>query len=226
MFLWVGSHAPSCGRQVLGAAQPCGVSLTTRHITLASLRYVRIISVARVPEPRCLAGDRLLGCVPAHPWLVVSMASVVVGHGLPCSLAGIRLVALEYGSCYWPGGSAGLPQCVRTSECGLLCPVPLLPCFVVSVRCVVLRMRYPWPIGSCSLLCTLGVLCVRCPWPIGSCSTVCPLGVLCCVCGFLGHLATVQRCARSACCVCSVPGHLAPVHQCACSVCCVACAVS
>ena len=115
------------------------------------------------------------------------------------------------------------------------------------------------------------VLRVGCPGPLGSCSPVWPLGVLCCVCGVLGHVAPVLLCARSVCCfacavswatwllftcvparcdvlrvwcpgslgsyspmcprgllccVCGVLGHLAPVHRCACSVCCVACAVS
>ena len=93
------------------------------------------------------------------------------------------------------------------------------------------------------------VLCVRCPGPLGSCSPVCPLGVLCGMCSVLGHVAPVHRCARSVCCVvcavswatwllipmrplgvlccvCGVLGHLAPVHQCARSVCCVVCAVS
>ena len=40
------------------------------------------------------------------------------------------------------------------------------------------------------------VLRLRCPGPLGSCSPVCSLGVLCCVCGVLGHLAPVHRCAR------------------------------
>ena len=93
------------------------------------------------------------------------------------------------------------------------------------------------------------VLHVRCPGPLGSCSPVCPLCVLYSVCGVLGHLAPVHRCARSvrcfACavswatcflftgvparcvpCMCGVLGHLAPVHPRACSVCCFACAVS
>ena len=121
----------------------------------------------------------------------------------------------------------------------------------VLARCVVLRVRRPGPLGSCS--------------------PVCPLGVLLCVCGVLGHLAPVHRCARSVCCfacavswatwllftgvparcvglrvrcseplgscspvcprgllccVCGVLGHLAPVHRCICSVCCVACVAS
>ena len=46
---------------------------------------------------------------------------------------------------------------------------------------------------------------LRCPGPLGSCSPVRPLGVLCCVWGVLGHLAPVHRCARSVCCfVCAV----------------------
>ena len=36
---------------------------------------------------------------------------------------------------------------------------------------------------------------VRCPGPLGSCSPVRPLGVLCCVWGVLGHLAPVHQCA-------------------------------
>ena len=44
------------------------------------------------------------------------------------------------------------------------------------------------------------VLRVPCPGPLGSCSPVCPLAVLCRVCGVLGHLAPVH------CCACSLPG--------------------
>ena len=67
----------------------------------------------------------------------------------------------------------------------------------------------------------LRVLFVRCPWPLGSCSPLCPLAVLCCVCLVLSHLAPVHRCARSVCCVCDILVHFAPVPWCARSVCCV-----
>ena len=115
------------------------------------------------------------------------------------------------------------------------------------------------------------VLRVRCPGPLGSCSPVCLLGALCCVCGVLCSLAPVHRCARSLCClvcavswatwllftgaptrcvalcvpcpgplgsclpvclldvlcwVCGVLEPLPPVHRCARSVCCLAFAVS
>ena len=97
---------------------------------------------------------------------------------------------MEYSSCHWPGGSTGLPQCFRPMGCSFI-PVPRLPhvCAVswaawllftgVPARFVVLRLR--------------------CPWPLGSCSPLCLLGVLCCVCGVLGNLAPVHRCTRWVC---------------------------
>ena len=155
--------------------------------------------------------------------------------------------------CGVPGHLAPVHRCAR-SVCCVACAVSwatwlLFPS--APARCVVLRVRFPGPRGSCS--------------------PVCPLGVLCCVCGVLGHLAPVDRCARWVCCVawavswatwllftrvlarcvvlrvrcpgplgfcspvrplsvlccvCGVLGLLAPVHRCARSVCCVACAVS
>ena len=188
---------------------------------------------------------------------VASMAPGDVCHGPLCSLAGLGPVALEYRSCHWPGGSAGLPQFVRPMGCWFF-PVPRPPyvCAVsmaawllftgVPALFVVLRQRCPGPLGSRSLVCLLGVVCcvrgvpghlapvhrcarsvccfacavswatwllftgvparcvvlrLRCPGPLGSCSPVCPIGVLSCVCGVLGHLAPVHRCARSVCCV-------------------------
>ena len=152
-----------------------------------------------------------------------------------------------------PGPPAPIHRCAR-SVCCVGCAVSWASRLLFSgvpARCVVLRVRYPGPPGSCS--------------------PVCPLGVLCCVCGVLGLPAPVHRCARSVCCVacavswasrllftgvparcvvlrvrcpgppgscspvrplavlccvCGVLGLPAPVHRCARSVCCVACAVS
>ena len=74
------------------------------------------------------------------------------------------------------------------------------------------------------------VLCVRCPMPLGSCSPLCTLGVWCCVCGVPGHLAPVHRCARSVCgvaCAASSASWLAFCGLLArCVALCVACAVS
>ena len=71
----------------------------------------------------------------------------------------------------------------------------------VPPRCVVSRVRCPWPLISCSPVCPRGVLCAQCPSPLGSCSSMCARGVLCCVSAVLGHFAPVRRCARSVCCV-------------------------
>ena len=146
---------------------------------------------------------------------------------------------------------APVHRCAR-SVCGVACTVSWASWLLftgVHALCVVLRVRSPGPLGSCSPVCTL------CVW--------------CCVCGVLGSLAPVHRCARSVCgvacavswaawllktgghalcvvlrvrcpgplgssspvcklcvrcCLYGVLGHLAPVHRCARSVCGDACA--
>ena len=190
------------------------------------------------------------------------MAPCDVCHGPRCSLAGLGPEALEYRSCHLPGGSAGSPQCVRPMGCWFF-PVPRPP-YVCAVSWAAWLLFTGVPARFV-------VLRLRCPRPLVSCSPVCSLGVLCCVCGVLGHLAPVHRCARLVCCVacavsratgllftnaparcvalcarcpgslgscspvcplgvlfclCGVLGHLAPVHRCARAVCCVVSAVS
>ena len=175
--------------------------------------------------------------------------------------------------CPGPPGS-----CSRACPLGVLCCVcavlghlaPVCRC-ARSVCCVACAVSWATWLLFTGVLARCVVLRVRCPGPLVSCSPVCPPGVLCCVCGVLGLLAPVHRCARSVCCVacavswatwllftgvlarcvvlrvrcpgphgscsracplgvlccvCAVLGHLAPVHRCACSVCCFACAVS
>ena len=233
------------------------------------------------PVHRCARSVCCVACA-------VSWATWLLFPGVPARCVVLRV------RCFAPLGSCS-PVCplgVLFCLCGVLghlTPVHRCACSVCCVACavswatclpftgapagcVVLRVRCPEPLGSCSpvrplgmLLCVCGVLghlapvhqcarsvccvacavssatwllftgvptpCVvlrvRCPGPLGSCSPVCLLGVLFYVCRVLGHLAPVQRCARSVCCgVCGVLGHSAPVHRCACSVCCFACAVS
>ena len=168
------------------------------------------------------------------------MAPGDVCHGPRCSLAGLRPVALEYRSCPWPGGSAGSPRCVQPMGCWLF-PVPCPP-YVCAVS------RASWLLFTV-VLARFVVLGVRCPGPLGSCSPVCPLGVVRCACGVpapwvpftgvpagcvvlrvwcpvpLGSCSPV-RLLRVLLCVRGVLGHLAPVHRCACSVFCFVCAVS
>ena len=54
-------------------------------------------------------------------------------------------------------------------------------------------------VGCALSLCRPRCARVRYPWPLGSCSPVCTLSVLCCACNVLGHLAPLHRCARSMC---------------------------
>ena len=168
---------------------------------------------------------------------------------------------LRYRPCRWPGGSAGSPQCAQ--------PVLSSPSAALRVHVRAVSLANWLLFTGVPAWCV--VLLVRCPGPLGSCSPVCPLDALLCLSGVLGHLAPVHRCARSACCVacavswviwllstgvparcavlrmrcpgplvscsplcllvallfaCGVLGHLAPVHRCAGSVRCFACAVS
>ena len=165
----------------------------------------------------------------------------------------VRPLGVSCCVCGVPGHLAPVHRCAR-SVCCFECAVSWATWLLftgVPVRCVVLR--------------------VRCPGPLGSCSPVCPRCLLCCFRGVLGHLAPVHRCVRSVCCVacavswatwlpftgapagcvvlrvrCAGPlgscspvrllgvllclygvlGPLAPAHRCARSLCCVACAMS
>ena len=197
----------------------------------------------------------------------------VLGHLTPVHRCACWVRCARRMRCPGPLGSCS-PMC----SLGLLCcvcriprhlaPVHRCPC---SVRCVACAVSWATWLLFSSVLAWCVVLRVRCPGPLGSCSPVCSLGAFCCVCGELGNLAPVHRSAPSvrcvACavsqatwllftgvlarcvvlrvgfsgrlgscspvclldafgCVCSVLGHLAPVHRCACSVRCVSCAVS
>ena len=153
----------------------------------------------------------------------------VLGHWLLFDGVAARCFVLR-ARCPGPLGSCSL-VCVRGVLCsvcrvlGHLAPVHRcawsMRCFACAASCATWFLFTGVPVQCV-------VLSVRCPAPLGSCSLVCPLGALLCVCGVLGHLAPVHRCAPRCllCCVCSVLGHLAPVHRCARSVLCFASTVS
>ena len=190
-------------------------------------------------------------CSPMRPLGALLCVCGVLGHLAPVHRCGCLVCCCC--ACGVLGRLAPVHRCTRSVLCSAC---------TVSLATWLLFTGVPAP-------CV--VLCVRCPEPLGSCSPVCPRGLLCCVCAVLGHLAPVHRCARSvrcvACalswatwllftsapawcvalrvrcpeplsscslvcplcrllCVCGVLGHLAPVHRCARSVCCVAFAVS
>ena len=115
-------------------------------------------------RPTCVQCPGLLGsCSPVCP------------RGLLCCLCGV------------PGHWTPVHGCAR-SVCCFACAVSWvtwLPFTGAPARCVVLF--------------------VRCPGPLGSCSPVFfPCGLLCCVCSVLGHLPPVHRCACLVCCVACV----------------------
>ena len=172
------------------------------------------------------------------------------------------------------GHLAPVHGCARSVRC-VACAVSWvtwLPFWVCALRALLCLCGV---LANWLLFTGVPTLCVmlrvQCPGPLGSCSPVCPLGVMCCVYGVLGPLAPVHRCAGSVCCaVCTVSwatwllftgvlvrcvvlrvrcpgplsscspvcplrflcciygvlGPLAPVQQCAGSVCCAVCAVS
>ena len=197
----------------------------------------------------------------------VSCATWLLFTGVPARFVALRM------QCPGPLGACS-PVCplgVLLCVCGVLGHLAPVHRCARTVCCVASAVSWATWLLFTGVPARSVALFVRCPRPLGSCSSVCPLGVLCCVCGVLGHLAPVHRCARSVCCfeyavswanwllfnsvrapsfallvrcpgslgsrsplcplgvlccVCGVLGHLAPIHQCARSVCCFAYAVS
>ena len=98
---------------------------------------------------------------------------------------------------YSPARTLGLLSSVR-GVLGHLAPVHRCARSLCCAVCAVLwatRLLFTGVHARCV------VLRVRCPWPLRSCSPVHTLSVLCCACGVLRHLAPVDRCARFVCCV-------------------------
>ena len=197
----------------------------------------------------------------------VSWATWLPFTGVPALFVVLHVRCPEpLGSC-----STGCPLCVLCGVCGVLGHLAPVHQFARSVCCVVCAVSWATWLLFTGVPALCVVLRVRCPGPLGSCSPVCALRPLLCLCGVLGHLAPVRRYARSVCCmacavswatwllftdvparcvvlcvrcpgplgscspvcpldvlrcVCSVLDHLAPVHRCTRSLCCVACAVS
>ena len=184
------------------------------------------------PVHRCARPVYCVACaVSLATWLLFTGAPAqCVVLRVPCpgplgSCSPVRLLGVLLCVCCVLGHLAPVHRCT-SSVCCFACAVSWATWLLftgVLARCVVLRVLCPWPLGSCSPVRPLVVLCcvcgvpghlapdhlapagcvalrVRCPWPLDSCSPLRPLGVLCCVDGILGHLAPVQRCPRSVCC--------------------------
>ena len=126
----------------------------------------------------------------------VSWATWLLFTGVPAQCVVLRV------RCPGPLGFFSLVRPLRPllCLCGVLrhlAPVhrcaPLVCCFVCAVSWAT------WLLFT-GVLARCVVLRVRCPGQLGSCSPVRPLGGLCCVYGVPGRLALVHRCARSVCC--------------------------
>ena len=235
----LGSCSPVCPRGLL-----CCVCRVLNHLA---------------PVHRCARSVCCVACA-------VSWATWLPFTGAPPGCVVLRV------RCPGPLGSCSRvrPLGVLLCVCGVLGHFAPVHRCARSVCCVACAVSWATWLLFTGVPTGCVVLCVRRPGPLGSCSPVLPLGVLLCVCGVLGHLAPVHRCARSVCCVacavswatwllftgvparcvvlrvrcpgplgscspvcslgvlfcCGVPGHLAPVHGCGRSVCCFACAVS
>ena len=256
-----GSCSPVCPHGVLFA---CAVSWATGLLfTGVPARCVALC--VRCPGP-------LGSCSPVCPRGLLCCVCGVLGHLAPvhrCARS-LRCFACAMSWATWLLFTGVPARCV-VCLCGVLGHwAPVHRC-ARSVRCFVCAVSWATWLLFTGVPAWFVVLRVRCPGPLHSCSPVCPLGALLCVCGVLGHLASVHRCARSvrsfACvvssatwllftgvlarcvvlcvrcpgplsccspvcplvallCVCGVLGHLAPVHRCARTVCRFACALS
>ena len=127
----------------------------------------------------------------------VSWATWLLFTGVPTRCVVLRV------RCPGPLGSCSPMRPLRP----LLCLCGVLGHLAPVHRCASSVCCFACAVSWATLLLFTGVpgrfvvLCVRCPRPLGSCSPVCPLSVLCCVCGVLGHLAPVHRCARPVGCL-------------------------
>ena len=186
-----------------GAPSRCGLLRVRRPRPLGSRSPVCPLSVLC-----CVCG--VLGhLAPVHRCAcsVCCFASAVSGGtwllftGVP-ALSFVLFVRRPgpLGSC-----SPVCPRCLLCCVCGVLGQLAPVHRCARSVCCVACAVSWaPWPpFTGVSAGCV--VLRVRRPGPLGSCSPVRPLGVLLCVRGVPGHLAPVHRCACPVFCfVCAV----------------------
>ena len=127
----------------------------------------------------------------------VSWATWFLFTGVPARCVVLRV------RCPGPFGSCSPVRLLSVLCCvyGVLGPLTPVHRCARAVCCVACAVSWATWLMFTGALARSFVLRVCCPGPLGSCSPVCPLVVLCCVCGVLRHLAPVHRCARSVSCV-------------------------
>ena len=94
----------------------------------------------------------------------------------------------------------GVPAWCVACVCGVLGHLSLVHRCARLVRCFACALSWVFGLLFTAVPARCVVSRVRCRGPLGFCSTVSPLSVLCCVCGVLGPLAPVHQCARPVCC--------------------------
>ena len=187
----LGSCSPVCR---LGCCVACTVSWATLLLFTGVPARCVVLRV-RCPGP-------LGSCSLVCPLGVLCCVCLVVGHLAPVHPCSYRCVALRV-RCPGPLPSCSLVCPLRPLLCwcgvlGHLAPVNRCARSVCCTACTVSWTTWLLFTGVRS---ASFALLVCCPGPLGSCSPVCPLGVLCCVCSVPGLLAPVHRCARLVCCV-------------------------
>ena len=98
-------------------------------------------------------------------------------------------------------GRPSTTECTYLPTCGILGHLAPVHQCSRPMCCVACAVSWATWLLVTGVRASSFALLVRCPGPLGSCSPLCPLGVLCCGCGGLGHLGRDHRCARSVCCV-------------------------
>ena len=167
------------------ASDPWGVG---SFLSLGRPTCARVCHVLgpSAPVHRCVRSVRCFACT-------VSWATCLLFTGLPtrCLVLHVPCPGL-LGPCS--------PVCLR-GALFCLCGVPrhLTPVHqcAFSVCCVACAVSWATRLLFTAVPARCVVLRVRCPRPLGSCSQVCPLGALLCLCGVPRHLTPVRRCARS-----------------------------
>ena len=178
-------RALCCVCAVLGHLAPV-------HRSACSVRLCCVCGVLGylAPVHRCARSVRCVACA-------VSWATWLLFTGVPAWFVVLRLRCLgPLGSC-----SPVRPLGALLCWCGVLGHLAPVHRCARSVRCVACAVSWATWLLLNGVPARCVALRVRCPGPLCYCSPVCPRGLLCRVCGVLGHLAPVQRFARSVRCV-------------------------
>ena len=175
-FLWLELRGP--------AAWQATPSSTVYRLACHRLLPLLRVTFAMIPDAARPGPDQ-------RPWGAAPAAGLVGRLGRPSEPDPVGL------TCCCP--SLSRPWC--SSVCNVLGHlVPVHRC-ARSVLCAACAVSWATWLLFTGVPARLVASRVRCPWPLGFCSPVCWLGVLCCVCGVLGHLTPVHLCARSPGCV-------------------------